>query len=126
MLFTASVLSNLFSHTYACLYELIHMHTHSHTRTQTHTHTHRGYIISVCFPLGVIIATTTGSTAYSAAAGASMCHPNVPAIMITPICPHSLSFRPIVVPAGVEIKVGVCVHVCVCACVYVPVARGIQ
>lgn len=54
---------------------------------------------------GVIIATTTGSTAYSAAAGASMCHPNVPAIMITPICPHSLSFRPIVVPAGVEIKI---------------------
>lgn len=39
------------------------------------------------------------------AAGASMIHPNVPAIMITPICPHSLSFRPIVVPAGVELKV---------------------
>lgn len=34
-----------------------------------------------------------------------MIHPNVPAIMITPICPHSLSFRPIVVPAGVELKV---------------------
>ena len=54
---------------------------------------------------GVIIATTTGSTAYSAATGASMVHPNVPAIIISPICPHSLSFRPIVVPAGVEIKV---------------------
>ena len=34
-----------------------------------------------------------------------MIHTNVPAIMITPICPHSLSFRPIVVPAGVEVKV---------------------
>lgn len=34
-----------------------------------------------------------------------MIHPSVPAIMITPICPHSLSFRPIVVPAGVELKV---------------------
>ncbi|KAF0036784.1 hypothetical protein F2P81_012096 [Scophthalmus maximus] len=34
-----------------------------------------------------------------------MIHPNVPAIMITPICPHSLSFRPIVVPAGVELKI---------------------
>lgn len=39
------------------------------------------------------------------AAGASMIHPSVPAIMVTPICPHSLSFRPIVVPAGVELKV---------------------
>lgn len=36
-----------------------------------------------------------------------MIHPSVPAIMVTPICPHSLSFRPIVVPAGVELKVGV-------------------
>ena len=54
---------------------------------------------------GLIISTPTGSTAYSAAAGASMLHPNVPAILITPVCPHSLSFRPIVLPAGVEIKV---------------------
>lgn len=57
---------------------------------------------------GVIVSTPTGSTAYAAAAGASMIHPNVPAIMITPICPHSLSFRPIVVPAGVELKVHFC------------------
>uniref|UniRef100_A0A4W3HYD9 NAD(+) kinase n=1 Tax=Callorhinchus milii TaxID=7868 RepID=A0A4W3HYD9_CALMI len=54
---------------------------------------------------GVIVSTPTGSTAYAAAAGASMMHPNVPAIMITPICPHSLSFRPIVVPAGMELKI---------------------
>ncbi|XKL60438.1 hypothetical protein PGB90_007495 [Kerria lacca] len=54
---------------------------------------------------GLIISTPTGSTAYSAAAGASMIHPSVPAIIVTPICPHSLSFRPIVVPAGVELKV---------------------
>ncbi|XP_074162633.1 NAD kinase isoform X3 [Sminthopsis crassicaudata] len=60
----------------------------------------------VSFPAsGVIVSTPTGSTAYAAAAGASMIHPNVPAIMITPICPHSLSFRPIVVPAGVELKI---------------------
>lgn len=51
------------------------------------------------------MSTPTGSTAYAAAAGASMIHPNVPAIMVTPICPHSLSFRPIVVPAGVELMV---------------------
>lgn len=59
---------------------------------------------------GVIVSTPTGSTAYAAAAGASMIHPNVPAIMITPICPHSLSFRPIVVPAGVELKVRAPLH----------------
>jgi len=59
----------------------------------------------LCFYAGVIVSTPTGSTAYAAAAGASMIHPNVPAIMVTPICPHSLSFRPIVVPAGVELMV---------------------
>ncbi|XP_044004687.1 NAD kinase-like isoform X3 [Aphidius gifuensis] len=56
---------------------------------------------------GLIVSTPTGSTAYAVAAGASMIHPSVPAIMITPICPHSLSFRPIVVPAGVELKISV-------------------
>ncbi|XP_045475805.1 NAD kinase-like isoform X6 [Harmonia axyridis] len=56
---------------------------------------------------GVIVSTPTGSTAYAVAAGASMIHPSVPAIMVTPICPHSLSFRPIVVPAGVELKISV-------------------
>lgn len=36
-----------------------------------------------------------------------MVHPSVPAIILCPICPHSLSFRPVIVPAGVEIKVGI-------------------
>ncbi|KAH8421070.1 hypothetical protein KR222_009708, partial [Zaprionus bogoriensis] len=53
---------------------------------------------------GLIVSTPTGSTAYAVAAGASMIHPSVPAIMVTPICPHSLSFRPIVVPAGISIS----------------------
>jgi NAD+ kinase len=56
---------------------------------------------------GIIIATPTGSTAYSLAAGASMVHPSVSCMVVTPICPHSLSFRSIVVPAGVEISVRV-------------------
>ncbi|XP_049544605.1 NAD kinase-like isoform X2 [Anopheles darlingi] len=56
---------------------------------------------------GLIVSTPTGSTAYSAAAGASMIHPSVPAILVTPICPHSLSFRPIVLPAGVELKIAI-------------------
>ena len=54
---------------------------------------------------GLIISTPTGSTAYSAAAGASMVHPSVPGIVVTPICPHSLSFRPIVLPPGVELRI---------------------
>ncbi|KAF6719774.1 NAD kinase [Oryzias melastigma] len=64
-----------------------------------------GHLITTVQGDGLIVSTPTGSTAYAVAAGASMIHPNVPAIMITPICPHSLSFRPIVVPAGVELKV---------------------
>ena len=56
---------------------------------------------------GVIVATPTGSTAYSTAAGGSMVHPNVPAMLFTPICPHSLSFRPVILPdsALLELKV---------------------
>ena len=53
---------------------------------------------------GVMLATTTGSTAYSVAAGGSMVHPNVPAILFTPICPHSLSFRPVVLPDYAELE----------------------
>ncbi|KAJ1274910.1 hypothetical protein BS78_05G095600 [Paspalum vaginatum] len=56
---------------------------------------------------GVIIATPTGSTAYSTAAGGSMVHPNVPCMLFTPICPHSLSFRPVILPdsARLELKI---------------------
>lgn len=59
---------------------------------------------SFSFP-GLIISTPTGSTAYAAAAGGSMVHPSVPGILLTPVCPHSLASRPVIVPAGVELKV---------------------
>jgi len=64
----------------------------------------RGRLVTKVQADGVMLATTTGSTAYSVAAGGSMVHPNVPAILFTPICPHSLSFRPVVLPDYAELE----------------------
>ena len=52
---------------------------------------------------GLIIATPTGSTAYSLAAGGPVIHPDVPGIIITPICPFTLTNRPLIVPDSIQI-----------------------
>ncbi|KAL4917937.1 ATP-NAD kinase-like domain-containing protein [Aspergillus aurantiobrunneus] len=52
---------------------------------------------------GIIISTPTGSTAYSLSSGGSIVHPLVPAVLLTPICARSLSFRPLVLPASTPI-----------------------
>ncbi|OQO09956.1 hypothetical protein B0A48_04311 [Cryoendolithus antarcticus] len=54
---------------------------------------------------GIILSTPTGSTAYSLSAGGSLVHPDIPAILLTPICPHTLSFRPMLLNDDMALKV---------------------
>ncbi|CAK7563630.1 MAG: NADH kinase pos5 [Sporothrix epigloea] len=52
---------------------------------------------------GILVSTPTGSTAYSLSAGGSIVHPLVGSLLITPICPRSLSFRPLVLPLNTKV-----------------------
>ena len=56
---------------------------------------------------GIIVSTPTGSTAYNLSAGGPILHPALPALVVTPICPHTLAARPLVVPASTAIGLAV-------------------
>lgn len=56
---------------------------------------------------GVIVSSATGSTAYSLSAGGAIMHPSVEAIMITPICPHTLKARCMVMPSDGVVSINV-------------------
>jgi NAD+ kinase len=64
-----------------------------------------GQPLAGCVSDGLIIATPTGSTAYNLSAGGPILSPKIEAIAITPICPHSLSFRPVVINADSKVEV---------------------
>lgn len=66
-----------------------------------------GHLITEAVADGLIVASPTGSTAYSLSAGGSIVHPSIQSLLLTPICPRSLSFRPVLLPPNATIQLKV-------------------
>jgi NAD+ kinase len=60
---------------------------------------------TTCVGDGIILSTPTGSTAYNLSAGGPIVQSNVPSISLTPLAPHSLSFRPLILPENCNIVI---------------------
>ena len=64
-----------------------------------------GHFVTVYRADGLIVSTPTGSTAYSLSAGGPVIQPDMGAVLIAPICPHTLTMRPLVVPAQTKVEI---------------------
>lgn len=70
-----------------------------------------GTFVNVQRADGIVVSTPTGSTAYALSGGGPILHPSLEAILLLPICPHTLSSRPIVVDSAARIELGICAGV---------------
>ncbi|MEM7051750.1 MAG: NAD(+)/NADH kinase [Acidobacteriota bacterium] len=64
-----------------------------------------GHLVARFRSDGVIISSPTGSTAYNLSAGGPIVVPQLPVVVVTPICPHTLTLRPVVIPASSRVEV---------------------
>jgi NAD+ kinase len=91
-------------HVYEALNDIVVLMGESGRIVEIVLHVSGDYVCT--FPAdGVVISTPTGSTAYSLAAGGPIVYPSMDCILVTPICPHSLGVRPIIVPSTENVQI---------------------
>lgn len=89
---------------YLALNEVVINRGSNYCLTNLDIYVNNSYLTSVQSD-GLVVSTPTGSTAYAMSTGASLCHPSIQAITLSAICPHTLTFRPLVLPNNAEITI---------------------